>query len=315
MDTGTQNYESFERSLLSKMKDSILDGQRHYFHKVEKLIKAQNDVIKSQNEKMDKLSKTVKSQCEAIGTLDARLEIIYKFINRDLKDMEARTMSKLDAHSASMTNQFVYSMPFALTPVTMALADIKKIVVSFRKADGVGEDVSSQETNNGTYDKVGQSQEDFSTDGLLNFDLLFPNHAEPVPDESLIPQSTNIQISVKDSSADQNLLTNLSNIPSTKDSSADQILLTNLSNISSTRSSSLDVSIKEETLDMAIDIAEKLLVENDTENSSDSKVENNSLEEGEISEASKDVVGKVRVRTQGLFKMDDEPISKKGRMY
>jgi len=296
MDTGTQNYESFERSLLSKMKDSILDGQRHYFHKVEKLIKAQNDVIKSQNEKMDKLSKTVKSQCEAIGTLDARLEIIYKFINRDLKDMEARTMSKLDAHSASMTNQFVYSMPFALTPVTMALADIKKIVVSFRKADGVGEDVSSQETNNGTYDKVGQSQEDFSTDGLLNFDLLFPNHAEPVPDESLIPQSTNIQISVKDSSADQNLLTNLSNI-------------------SSTRSSSLDVSIKEETLDMAIDIAEKLLVENDTENSSDSKVENNSLEEGEISEASKDVVGKVRVRTQGLFKMDDEPISKKGRMY
>jgi len=296
MDTGTQNYESFERSLLSKMKDSILDGQRHYFHKVEKLIKAQNDVIKSQNEKMDKLSKTVKSQCEAIGTLDARLEIIYKFINRDLKDMESRTMSKLDAHSASMTNQFVYSMPFALTPVTMALADIKKIVVSFRKADGVGEDVSSQETNNGTYDKVGQSQEYFSTDGLLNFDLLFPNHAEPVPDESLIPQSTNIQISVKDSSADQNLLTNLSNI-------------------SSTRSSSLDVSIKEETLDMAIDIAEKLLVENDTENISDSKVENNSLEEGEISEASKDVVGKVRVRTQGLFKTDDEPISKKRRMY
>ena len=67
MDTGTQYYnESFERSLISKMKDSIMDGQRHYFHKVEKLIQTQNVVIKSQSEKMDKLSKTIKSQCEAI---------------------------------------------------------------------------------------------------------------------------------------------------------------------------------------------------------------------------------------------------------
>jgi len=297
MNTGTQYYnESFERSLLSKMKDSILDGQRHYFHKVEKLIQAQNVVIKSQNEKMDKLSKTIKSQCEAIGTLDARLEIIYKFINRDLKDMEARTMSKLDAHSASMTNQFVYSMPFALTPVTMALADIKKVIGSFRNSEEVCEDVSPHETNDGNDDMVGQSQEDVSTGGLINCDLLYPNHADPTPDDSLISQSTNIQISSEDSSADQNLVTNLSNI-------------------SSTRSSSLDVSIKEETLDMAIDIAEKLLVENDAENISNSKLENNVPEEGEISEASNDVVGKVRVRTQGLFKTDDEPNSKKGRRY
>ena len=126
MDTGTQcHVSSNEKSLFSKYKESIFDGQRHYFHKVEQLIQAQNVIIKSQNEKMDKLSQTISSQCEAIGTLDARLEIIYKFLNRDLKDMESRIMSKLDAQSASMMNQFVYSMPFALTPVTIALADIK----------------------------------------------------------------------------------------------------------------------------------------------------------------------------------------------
>jgi len=104
---------------LVRLEDRIIESQKRLFIKTDQ-------ILRSQNEKIVKLIKLVETQNETIGTLDARLEIIYRFLNKEIKDMEGRMGSKLDTISTSFTNQFVYSLPYALGPTMMALTSIEK---------------------------------------------------------------------------------------------------------------------------------------------------------------------------------------------
>ena len=118
MEVGVQcNLWSDQRSLLVRIEDRIIESQKNLFSKTEKM-------FKSQNEKIVKLTKLVDVQNETIGTLDARLEIIYRFLNKEIKDMEKRLMASFDTTNTSFTNQFVHSLPYALRPAMEALAKI-----------------------------------------------------------------------------------------------------------------------------------------------------------------------------------------------
>jgi len=118
MDVEVQcNLWSDQRSILLRLENRIIESQKHLFLKTEK-------IIKSQNEKIVKLTKLVDDQSERIGTFDARLEIVYRFLNKEMKDMEGRILSSMETMSSSFTNQLVYSFPYALSPAMTALGHI-----------------------------------------------------------------------------------------------------------------------------------------------------------------------------------------------
>jgi len=131
---------SDQRSSLARLEERIIDSQKHLFLKTDKILKAQND-------KIMKLTKLVDAQNETIGTLDARLEIIYRFLNKEIKDMEGRMMTKLDTISTSFTNQFVYSLPYALGPAMGALASIQKQVDVLCKGEALNSTTASDFDN------------------------------------------------------------------------------------------------------------------------------------------------------------------------
>jgi len=130
MDVEVQcNLWSDQRSILLRLENRIIESQKHLFLKTEK-------IIKSQNEKIVKLTKLVDDQSERIGTFDARLEIVYRFLNKEMKDMEGRILSSMETMSSSFTNQLVYSFPYALSPAMTALGHIvQNVEILCNRAD------------------------------------------------------------------------------------------------------------------------------------------------------------------------------------
>ena len=197
MEVGVQcSLGADQRNSLIRLEDRIIESQKHLFLKTDK-------ILKSQNEKIVKLTKLVDAQNETIGTLDARLEIIYRFLNKEIKDMEGRMMTKLDTISTSFTNQFVYSLPYALGPAMVVLDSIQKQI------DGIcnREVLDSSNTAASDFDNTYSEARDPPNENIVRTvavdldgeigDAITPEQEDLIVLKSIINKPSNIDISVE----------------------------------------------------------------------------------------------------------------------
>ena len=323
MEVGVQcNLWSDQRSLLVRIEDRIIESQKNLFSKTEKM-------FKSQNEKIVKLTKLVDVQNETIGTLDARLEIIYRFLNKEIKDMEKRLMASFDTTNTSFTNQFVHSLPYALRPAMEALAKIHNKI----------EVLCSRET----LDKSGLPASEL--------DIACSDTHDPVSDGHDVPTDPVSQISENNYQVQEFVeeRDDLSALKSEENDPIDEILEVN-SNIVTERESSInnnsglkfilnslglpgtepvtdEVKVKEKNKTSVSKIDHKNLKRKHEEDSCDSvpkeeaantvieTIESPDLEDGEIVDDDQEVtvvpIGRVTVRTSGIFKDETRPKKKR----
>jgi len=191
MDEGVQcsctGFSNEQKDFFSKLEDRIIESQKQMFVETgkiiesqSKMIKSQSELMKSQDEKLDeiksqsamiesqrdmiksqndmiaKLNKQVEVHSETIGTLDARLEIIYRFLNKEIKDLEGKMWVKLDSIVSFLAHQFYFSnnhsLPQALIPILGSLTDIRQRLQIISGKENLGRNIvaASEEvvTNN-----------------------------------------------------------------------------------------------------------------------------------------------------------------------
>eukprot|EP00092_Neocalanus_flemingeri_P024796 GFUD01026886.1.p1 GENE.GFUD01026886.1~~GFUD01026886.1.p1 ORF type:complete len:351 (-),score=94.42 GFUD01026886.1:165-1217(-) len=342
MDEGVQcNLLSGQRSLLVRLEDRIIENQINLFAKTEKL-------FKSQNEKIVKLTKLVDAQSETIGTLDARLEIIYRFLNKEIKDMEGRVLASLDTISASFTNQLVYSFPYALSPLMAAMANIQKKVDFIYCSDADNSNLASSEHDIACSDArdpvIGDLGPDVGTVRELS-EIVLPDYEymegsddlcvlkSEVSDEIMEVNSNLVakQYAMKEVSSNNN---NDSG-SSSQGSSGLKFILKSLGLPGKVPASDIPVEdiktlVEDKASDASKDHKEIVKTKRKSVEDDDDSVKNiefdqieaqniakEDLEEGEILEDDQEVtivpIGRITVKTSGIFKEETRPIKKRKR--
>jgi len=323
MEVGVQcNLWSDQRSLLVRIEDRIIESQKNLFSKTEKM-------FKSQNEKIVKLTKLVDVQNETIGTLDARLEIIYRFLNKEIKDMEKRLMASFDTTNTSFTNQFVHSLPYALRPAMEALAKIQnKIEVLCSRETLDKSDLPASELDiacSDTHDPVSDGH-DVPTDPVSEIsenNNQVQEFVEKRDDLSALKSEENDPI-------DEILEVN-SNVVTECESSINNNLglkfILNSLGLPGTEPVTDEVKVKEKNKTSVSKIDHKNLKRKHEEDSCDSvpkeeaantvieTIESPDLEDGEIVDDDQEItvvpIGRVTVRTSGIFKDETRPKKKR----
>jgi len=330
MEVGVQcNLWSDQRSLLVRIEDRIIESQKNLFSKTEKM-------FKSQNEKIVKLTKLVDVQNETIGTLDARLEIIYRFLNKEIKDMEKRLMASFDTTNTSFTNQFVHSLPYALRPAMEALAKIQnKIEVLCSRETLDKSDLPASELDiacSDTHDPVSDGH-DVPTDPVSEIsennnqvqefveerdDLSALKSEENDPIDEILEVNSNI-VTERESS--------INNESGSSSHNSGLKFILNSLGLPGTEPVTDEVKVKEKNKTSVSKIDHKNLKRKHEEDSCDSvpkeeaantvieTIESPDLEDGEIVDDDQEItvvpIGRVTVRTSGIFKDETRPKKKR----
>jgi len=351
MDEGVQcsctGFSNEQKDFFGKLEDRIIESQKQMFVETgkiiesqSKMIKSQSELMKSQNEKLDeiksqsamiesqrdmiksqndmiaKLNKQVEVHSETIGTLDARLEIIYRFLNKEIKDLEGKMWVKLDSIVSFLAHQFYFSnnhsLPQALIPILGSLTDIRHSlqIISGQENSGRNLVAASEEvvTNNNSLSEAVLNDIDIE-------DVIKPGGDEitvigvkqPFPSRNL-PNHCEIshehpEECISDDSAQNTVKSRNPGLPSGSK------LLIQSSGIQNTPGLDMQSLIERQT-----NLKRKLNESQEQKEGCDNV--NVSIEEGEILDEGIDVprppIGRISVRTTGIFKdVTMEPKRKK----